>query len=262
MVAAALPAHRPSLDIFAPAFGDLFRTYSIGDSTLIDGRGLAFGNTRLYAVTGHGSQVALWILLPRRVTDISIHSDKLVYRYGESATITAHLGYTSASRMVSIGAQSYGGAYHVVRRARVDTNGNLVAHLQVLKRTTFIASFAGDSLSDSATIASYPHPVRARVTNTLSGFFRQSGPWRLYHTDVDPRLLATIAPKAPGGCVTFRAEFLDDGYWRRYGKVAQQAEARLDANNGADPGTLGGTHYAGERVRLRAEWVAMTASAG
>jgi hypothetical protein len=63
---------------------------------------------------------------------------------GTTVQVTAHLGKTYNSRVVAIYAQPAGGAKKLIKKARVNSAGNLTISYKVTKNTTFTAVFTGD----------------------------------------------------------------------------------------------------------------------
>ena len=70
---------------------------------------------------------------------------------GTTVQVTAHLGKTYNSRVVSIYAQPAGGAKKLVKSAKVNSQGNLTVSYKVTKNTTFTAVFGGDAHYASVT---------------------------------------------------------------------------------------------------------------
>ncbi len=260
-VAVGRGQYSPNLEIFKPGFKGQFRTYQLGTGSAqwLQPAGVAFGNTQLFAVTGafEGQEPELHVVLPQHLTTLTVRTDKPVYNYADTATVTAHLGYTVTGRVVTISATTYGGAAHVVKRAHVDAAGNLTAAVQVLKRTTFSVSFAGDSQSTPAR-AHLVRAVHARVTNLLRGYYGRSGIYHLYHLSDDPVLTTTVAPRAPGSCVYFRGQYPVNGRWTT-GWTTKCGHLNIHSRQYV---RLVGDHWLGERVRMRAEWSGNPANLG
>jgi len=76
---------------------------------------------------------------------------------GTTVTVNAHLGRTYRNRVVSIYAQSAGGARTLLRTGEVGVHGNLAVSYRVTGDTTFTAVFAGD-----------PHYAPASATATVT----------------------------------------------------------------------------------------------
>jgi hypothetical protein len=70
---------------------------------------------------------------------------------GTTVQVTAHLGKTYNSRYVSIYAQPAGSAKKLVKKAKVNSAGNLAISYTVTANTTFTAVFAGDAHYASVT---------------------------------------------------------------------------------------------------------------
>jgi hypothetical protein len=76
---------------------------------------------------------------------------------GTTVQVTAHLGKTYNSRYVSIYAQPAGGAKKLVKKAKVNSAGNLAISYKVTANTTFTAVFAGDAHYASVTAKATVH---------------------------------------------------------------------------------------------------------
>lgn len=77
---------------------------------------------------------------------------------GTTVQVTARLGATYSSRVVSIYAQPAGGAKKLVKSGKVNAQGVLTISYKVTKNTTFTAVFAGDA-----------HYAAATATATVKG---------------------------------------------------------------------------------------------
>jgi DNA-binding beta-propeller fold protein YncE len=236
--------------VYRPGQPARLRFFAFDEFDTLRPAGLAFGDTSLYAVSGlQGRHPFLHVLDPRRRTGLTIAAGQRSYAYGATAVVSAHLGTTDTNRFVSIYVTPYEGTPRLLKRARVDATGTLLAHARVFKRTTFTATFAGDadSLPARATVVVGVH---ARVTNALRHYYARSGIYHLYHVGTDPALVATVAPNEAGECLYFRAQQQIGGAWRA---LESSSCVTLDPHSRA-AAYLGPPHTAGEHVRLRAEW--------
>jgi hypothetical protein len=147
----------------------------------------------------------------RPVLRVSVSPSPVSYQ--ARVTVTAHLGPTSDSRVVSIYAQPAGGSRRLLKAGPVNSTGNLSLTQVLTRNTTYIVTFAGDA-RDVPVIAAVLAGVRARVSEAISGYYgteRLGGiTYRLYHRTA--KLLAAIAvtPNKHGQC--FELEAQDDGH--------------------------------------------------
>jgi hypothetical protein len=241
--------------VYVPGQKPAWRTYNFGGtgegSDLVQPRGLAFGPTRLFVVTGSldGRAQELRVIVPKHLTELTIRANKTTNNYGESVTVTAHLGDTGSNRRVSIYATPMGLARRLVRAGTVDGAGNLVAHLAVTRRTVFTVEFSGDEESAAAE-AKVTVLARAKVTDALRRYYGTSGRYRLYHAGEDPLITTTVAPNHAGQCVFFRGEHVVNGKWKDLG-----ASKCFKLNAQSKVGVYyTGQHQVGYHMRFRAEW--------
>ena len=184
----------------------------------------------------------------RHATTVTISTNHSRYHYGDTAHITAHLGRTDNSRVVSIYATPYGEGRHLVKRGKVNSNRNLTAKATVRSNTTFTAVFAGDYTYARATDKQHVK-AHAKLSNSLEGGYATVNGVRLYHTGEDPVIDATLRPFQLGTCVTARAQRYSGGSWHTIATRCLEIDS-----TGRTSGFLYGTHVPGEPYRMRAEW--------
>jgi hypothetical protein len=188
--------------------------------------------------------------------DLSIHVHPSPAAVDDTVHVTAHLGAATTNREVTLYLRPYRGTKTQFDQGAVDANGDRSADHAVHRRTTFIASFAGDSAYAPAT-ARTTLRVRAVLDEALKGYFRTSGGARLYHRDDNPVLAVHMLPERKGACLYFRAQHKSHGSWVR---SAVSSCVHTDST-GRAIGVLQGHHITGVAYRLRAEWHGTTAVA-
>ena len=225
--------------------------FSISDT--VSKRG-AYGYTATWA--GDATHAAVSY---RRVVNVTGLATYLVittsagpYSYGARPLVVAHLGTTKV-RTLSIYAQPYGGSKVRLKTGTVDSHGNLSVAYTMTRRTTFSAVYAGDYLYQPKTVAKV-FTSRARVTSALYGAYGTSGSYKLFHTSVDPVLLATVAPNNAGRCLSLVAQLYYSGAWHTADTLSC---ASLDSSSRGG-GTFYTTAPAGELFRLRATFTGST----
>jgi hypothetical protein len=220
-------------------------TFSIPD--VVTKRG-TYGYTATWAGDGThaGTSTRVVLKVTGLATTVAITSSAGPYAYGAKPLVVAHLGTTKV-RTLSIYAQPYGGTKVRLKTGTVDSHGNLAVYYTITRRTTFTATFAGDDTYEprSGSKALLAH---ARVTESLYGGYATSGGYRLFHTNVDPALLVTVAPNNAGSCVSFVAQYYASGSWHT---GASLSCGTLDANS-QDGAVYVTSAPAGTRFRLRA----------
>jgi hypothetical protein len=204
----------------------------------------------IYHVTADGSATAdVTVQVAGKPTDLSIHVRPSPASAEQSVHVTAHLDSPTTNRDVTLYLRSYKGSKTQFDQGAVDANGDRTADHVVHRRTTFIATFAGDSVYEPAT-ARVTLRVRAVLDEALKGYFRTSGGARIYHRDDNPVLAVHMLPERKGACLYFRAQHKSHGDWV---KSAVSSCVHTDST-GRAIGVLQGHHIAGVAYRLRAEW--------
>jgi len=265
MVAAGIAgSYDPDIWVYKAGSRTLFRSYELAPTNATEpflaSGGLAFGQTRLYAIlqTDHYSDATykLRVITPRGKSTVTIKASTSTYSFGATAKATVHLTSASPNRQVSVYARPYGGTEKLIKTANVDASGNLTASTTVTRRTTFRVAYAGDGGFDPAG-ASTTVAVRAKVAAAMKNYFGRSGSYYLYRPTRDAALLGTVAPNHAGDCLYVTAQYYGGGAWRYLGGTgcirmtsASQAAGLLDSK-----GLLG------VKVRMRAEWRGNTESA-
>jgi hypothetical protein len=164
--------------------------------------------------------------------------------------VTAHLGSATTNRDVTLSLRPYQGSKSQFDHGPVDANGDRSAGHAVHRRTTFFASFAGDSAYAPATVRTSLR-VRAVLDERLKGAYRKAGETRLYHESDNPRLFVHMLPERKGNCLYFRAQHKSHGKWVR----SAVSDCAKTGSDGRVIGTLRGPdHIVGTPYRLRAEW--------
>ena len=167
----------------------------------------------------------------------------------DTVRVTAHLGSDTTNRDLTLYLRPYRGTKTQFDQGAVDANGDRAADHAVHRRTTFIASFAGDTAYAPAT-ARTTLRVRAVLDEELKGYFRSSNGTRIYHRGDNPVLAVHMLPERKDACLFFRAQHKRHGSWVR---SAVSSCVRTDST-GRAIGVLQGHHIAGVAYRLRAEW--------
>jgi hypothetical protein len=176
---------------------------------------------------------------------------------GTTAHVTVTLGPSDPSgptnRTVTLYAKPYG--FQRKEIASGDgTAGGADADFRVVRRTSFVAVYHGDDVYSPMTVTALVK-ARAVIAEALRRSYETVGAYRLYHHDVNPALVARLAPASKGRCLHFRAERRYNGAWHR---VAVSACVDTDSQ-GMALGVLTGYHVVGDPYRLRAEWRGNTA---
>jgi hypothetical protein len=190
-------------------------------------------------------------------TDLTIRVSPAPADVERSVRVVAHLGSTTTNRDVTLYARPYQQTKQQFDSGTVDASGDREADRVVHRRTTFIASFAGDSAYAPAT-ARTTLRVRGVLDEKLKGWFRSSGGSKIYHRDNNPSLAVHLLPEHKGSCLYFRAQHRSHGTWVR----SAVSTCVTTDSTGRAIGVLTGEHIVGVPYRLRAEWRGNNAVAG
>jgi hypothetical protein len=183
------------------------------------------GGANTYAFTYDGGTSYLPVTasakvqVSRATPSLSVTTDKKSYGPGATAKVTAHLGTTYNSRVVTLYVQPVGKSRTQLASGKVDAHGNLVAHSKVTRNTAFSAVFAGDyryaprTVTTSATVTptvrtdmQYPLAT-TRIGSTTYQVF--------YKSEVNMGFDIQITPHQAGGCMSVYLEHYYSGAWHQ-----------------------------------------------
>jgi hypothetical protein len=229
---------------------------SNGSFTITDTPRAGGPNTYIFSYsgdTGHAAAAnSVTVDVSRLPTALRLEAGRHIYSWESNIHVIAHLGATYRSRKVRIMVKRYGQRFDSWF-ATVDANGDYRTHLPAVNRTTFRVVFEGDERYAPAR-RQISVKVRAGVTTTLRGGYRNSKGYRLFHPGAKGHFAAeVVATNAKR--VYFQRQEWDGAHWR----TRSDRSASLEQS---DPVEIGFTGRAGHRYRLRAVYHATRANAG
>jgi YVTN family beta-propeller protein len=242
---------------------DLAGTHALPDVTTAPDGTFSFndtpevGTTNTYTVSWAGGSSDLptsahsSVNVTRHATSIGLTTNASLYNYHQVATVTAHLGTTSNSRLVSIYAQPRGLSKTLIKAGNVNRSGNLSAVYQLARDTTFTVVFSGDYLYGPASTARSVS-TRAAVTGKLHYSYATSSGYYLYHQKTNPVVAGLVAPNKRGQSVCFRLQLYYRGAWVPEFRVCYPMNAKSGAVITIYPG--GGSNGIGDHLRIRTEY--------
>jgi len=230
-------------------------TFTIHDSPGVGGA-VTYRATWAGDDTHRGSTAQRAVTVSRTATSLTVSSTATTIGYAGKVTITAHLGKTYNSRVVTITETPYGMAKKTVVSRAVDSYGNLRVTMTLYRRTTFAASFAGDYRYAPVTV-SKAVAVRGKLTEALGGAYSRSGSYALYHHTTNPLLAAQLSPAQSGVCLYFRAEAYYSGAWH----LIASSGCLTTNSYGVTGAYLYNSHVVGAPYRMRASWLGNKMSA-
>jgi hypothetical protein len=210
--------YSPDVYVYPAGSRTLFRSYEFGGtSNELVTRGLAFGETRLYAVTGDlysNSNYRLQVITPRAAASVTVKTDKKTYDFNQKATVSVRLSAGAASqRQVTVYAQENGGSPRLVGTGTVPVGGVLTLTRKVTIATTFTAEYAGDADTDAATGTATPVKVHAKIVPKAVGFAKKVGKYYQWSYRKTAYVYGNVKPNHAGDCEYFEGQWLVRGRW-------------------------------------------------
>lgn len=188
-----------------------------------------------------------------KATDLSIAAKPTAADSGSTVHVTAHLGSPTTDRTVTLYARPYQQSRQQFDSGPVDANGDRAADYTVARRTTFIASFAGDSAYAPAS-AVVTVAVRAVVDAHLQGGYGTKAGYRLYHRNADVNVPIHLLPEYKGACIVMHAQRKSGGSWHNASASNCGPNAVRTNAAGEVIAQMQPPHIVGVPYRLRAEY--------
>ena len=217
-----------------------------GDSRELQTRGLAYGATNVYAVTGdvYGDVLTLRSVSLGPTPSMSVTTSASSLAYGKSVTVTARLLSPTHDRHVSIYATGVGASRHLLKTGTVDSSGRLSVTTALTRTTSLSAVFAGDDAYASRTVARSVSVHGRTVLTTAST--KRSGSYHLFRGGTHPTISARVYSPNPGRCIAFVGQRYYSGAWRTFDSVSC---LKLDSSS-RQAVQLVGSFPAGTKVRV------------
>lgn len=212
--------YEPDVYLFTAADTAPWRNYEFGGirNELLPG-GLAFGGTRMYAVTGdiyRYDNFRLRVITPRAVSSLQVRTDRATYDYGKKVTVRVMLDtLASSQRAVRVYATPRGGDRTLIGSGTVPsgTKGELAVHTRATTRTTYSVEYDGDEQSDPSTASTKPVSVRAKLVAQPYKQTGKSGKYYLWPVTKTAYVHAQVKPNHAGDCIVFQGQWLVRGHW-------------------------------------------------
>jgi hypothetical protein len=186
-------------------------------------------------------------------TDLSITAKPETADANSAVHVTAHLGSATTNRTVTLYAKPYQRTRQQFASGPVDANGDFEADHVVQRRTTFVASFAGDSAYAPAS-AVVTIQARAVVNARLQGGHGNRNGYRLYHANSNVNVFIHLLPEQNGACVVMRAQRKLNGSWHSTSVSNCTDQAIRTNSDGEVIAQMQKPHIVGVPYRLRAEY--------
>jgi hypothetical protein len=196
------------------------------------------------------------VAVSRTATTLGLNNNGTVYSYDKDVTFTAHLGTTYKNRTVEIWANPYGSDKPnvLVKKATVNSSGNVTAVVDMKRDTTISAVFAGDARTapKSVKVTAY---AKVDVSTSLAKYYKtakvsaNSSTYYWYHKNTAP-LFTTAMSSYPDRHYRLDIDVYVEGQWLRgyeeYFELGANGKSVLD---------LGTFDKAGTRVRIRSAYI-------
>ncbi|MEV4445715.1 hypothetical protein [Streptomyces mirabilis] len=210
--------------------------YSVGTVPLAADGSFAFhdtpqvGGANTYAFTYDGGTSYLPVTasakvqVSRATPSLSVTTDAKSYHSGATVKVTAHLGTTYNSRLVTLYDQPAGKPRAQLKSGKVDAHGNLVAYYKVTRNTVFSAAFAGDyryAPRRATTTATLTPTVRTAMQYPLATTRIGSTTYQVfYKSEVNMGFDLQVTPHQSDGCTTV---YLEHYYSRAWHQATSQS---------------------------------------
>jgi len=186
-------------------------------------------------------------------TALSISATPTTADAGSNVHVTAHLGSPTTERTVTLYAKPYQQSRQQFASGAVDANGDRAADHKVDRRTTFIATFAGDSVYAPAN-AIVTVSVRGVIDAQLRGGYGNRDGYRLYRRSASVNVFIHLQPEYKGACIVMRAQRRSSGAWHNAAVSGCGSDAIRTNADGEVIAQLQPPHVSGVPYRLRAEF--------
>lgn len=194
------------------------------------------------------------VAVSRKATALTLNNNNKLYAYGKDVTFTAHLGTTYKNRVVEIYADPFGGdkPKKLLKKAKVNSKGNLSAVVDMTRDTTVTAVFAGDARYASKTVKSTAY-AHAKVSASVSKHYKTgkigSTGYYWFHKNTAP-VITTTMNYYKGREQRLQLQVYYQGTW--YDSAAEYFPL---AANGKSAVSLGAPGESGIRARVRSSYI-------
>ncbi|MFJ4691067.1 YncE family protein [Streptomyces sp. NPDC088766] len=194
------------------------------------------------------------VQVSRKATALTLNNNGKLYAYGKDVTFTAHLGTTYKNRTVSLYADPFGSdkPKRLLKKARVNSGGNLSAVVDMTRDTTVTAVFDGDARYASKTVKSTAY-AQVKISTAVSKHYRTgkigSTTYYYFRKNTDPVFTTTMNYYA-GRQQRFQLQVYYQGSWYDSG-----SEYFALATNGRSAVRLEAPGESGIRARMRSSYV-------
>jgi len=207
------------------------------------------GDSTHLSATGSGT-----VSVPSDASGLTIDHNGAVYAYATKVTFTAHLGKAYQNKTVEIWSDPAGSdrPNALVKKAVVNSKGNVAVALSLTRNTTVSALYRGDTRTAAKTVRSTVY-AKVKISLVVSKHYKTkkigSTSYYVFHKKKNP-LFTTTMTAAKGRAQQLSIQFYYKGKWR-----TGASEYFLLSGAGKSAITLAGTHQTNLRMRVRSSYV-------
>ncbi|MFE9097256.1 Ig-like domain repeat protein [Streptomyces sp. NPDC007264] len=194
------------------------------------------------------------VQVSRKATALTLNNNGKLYSYGQDVTFTAHLGATYKNRTVAIYADPFGSdkPKKLLKKAKVNSSGNLSATVDMTRDTTVTAVFDGDARNAPRTVNSTGY-AKAKITTSVAKHYRTgkigSTTYYYFRKNTDP-VFTTTMNYYSGRQQRFQLQVYYQGSWYDSG-----SEYFALGTNGKSAVRLEAPGESGIRARMRSSYI-------
>ncbi|GCB51701.1 YncE family protein [Streptomyces sp. NL15-2K] len=194
------------------------------------------------------------VQVSRKATTLTLNNNGKLYSYGKDVTFTAHLGTTHKNRTVAIYADPFGSdkPKKLLKKAKVNSSGNLSATVDMTRDTAVTAVFDGDARYAPKTVKSTGY-AKAKISTTVSKHYRTgkigSTTYHYFRKNTDP-LFTTTMNYYSGRDQRLQIQVYYQGSW-----VDSGSQYFALATNGKSAVRLDAPGESGIRARMRSSYI-------
>ncbi|MFI5758625.1 YncE family protein [Streptomyces sp. NPDC051569] len=194
------------------------------------------------------------VQVSRTATSLKLNRNGSLYAYGADVSFTAHLGATYKNRTVEIWSDPYGAdkPKKLVKKAAVNSKGDLSVIVDMTRDTTVTAVFAGDARYEAKTVKSTAY-AKVKLSTTVAKHYKTgkigSTKYYYFHKKTDP-VFTTAMSYYKGRKQRLQLQVYYQGKWYDTG-----SQYFALATNGKSTVRLEAPGEAGIRARMRASYI-------
>ncbi|MEW1755631.1 Ig-like domain repeat protein [Streptomyces cyaneofuscatus] len=207
------------------------------------------GSATHSAASGSGA-----VALSRAAVSLKLNRNKALYAYNKNVSFTATLGKTHKNRVVELWADPFGAdkPKKLVKKAKVNSKGNLSVTVNMKRDTTVTAVFAGDARYAPKTVKSTAY-AKVNASLKLSKHYRTAKIGKTsyaYYSKKKNPFLTTNMTYHKGRKHLLTLELNYQGKWydsgREYFKLGSDGKSVIE---------LLGPHDTGYKMRVRTSYI-------